>query len=92
MPVTSLESADTRNVLPRDQQMNIVGTFISYDTLQVHHMTHDRKLARNAHSAQYLSGIAAYPGRYVAGISLSHTYLLGSSTAFIHQYAQTPVE
>ena len=54
-----LESRDSRDVLTYDQRMDVMGTFVGFDGLQVCHVAEDGVFVGYAISAEY---VAAHAG------------------------------
>jgi hypothetical protein len=85
-----LKSRYPRNLLPQDQQMDIVGSFISHNRFQIHHMAHNRIFSRDAHTPMDLSGLPGNLQGHGYIIALGQRNVGGGGLTFIHHHTQFP--
>jgi hypothetical protein len=52
------KSRDSRDVISKDQQMNVMGSLVCNNGFQIHHMSHDRIFTSDSHTAVDLSSFA----------------------------------
>ena len=85
-----LESTFPCDIEPGDEQVDIVGPFVGYDRLQVHHVAHHGKVAGDAHGTQYLPRLAGYIQGHFYIVSLGHGDLRRSGFALILKHSKPP--
>ena len=67
----------------KDKSMNVVGTLISVDGLEVAHMSDDVVLVNYAVATEHITGISGYLEGLSAVVALDHRDHLGSESSLL---------
>src|SRR5690606_21971071 len=86
------ESVKAGNIKPGNQQVNVMRSFISDYTFEVHHVAHHGIFSGNTHTTQHLACVSGNFCCYFTAVSFCHGNLSRCSPLFIHKGSEPPVE
>src|SRR4029077_3711310 len=88
----SFEGVDPRNGLPKNERVDVVGTFVSVHTLQIRHVAHRRVLRQNAVRTEKAPCLARDISRHAYVVALCQGHLLRSERPSVFQSPEMNAE
>ena len=79
---------DASDVHSRNEEVDVMGAFVSNNRFKVHHVAHDRVLVHDSHCTEHLACFASDGDSHIDVVTFCHRDLGRGSTAFVAELSE----